>query len=93
MRHGGAVRRDEFLLALPDIDGRANATLIAQRVVDCFEEPFLVEGRMLHVTASLGIANYPGQATELETLVRFADLAPHEAKAAGRNCCALSNDE
>jgi len=84
-RFGG----DEFLLALPDIDDKTNATLIAQRVVDAFGEPFLVEGRTLRVTASLGMANCPEQATDLETLIRFADMALYKAKHDGRNRYAL----
>jgi len=84
-RFGG----DEFLLALPNIEKRANPTLIAQRIVDNFKVPFIVDGRTLHVTVSLGVANYPEHATDLETLVRFADVALFEAKHAGRDRYAL----
>lgn len=80
-RFGG----DEFLLALPDIDKGASARLIAQRIVDSFSEPFVVEGRALQVTASLGFANYPEHATDLVDLLRFADIALYAAKHGGRN--------
>lgn len=84
-RFGG----DEFLLILPNIGGRAGATLIAQRIVDSFHEPFVVEGRTLHVTASLGIVGYPEHATDTETLIRLADVAMYKAKNKGRDRYAL----
>lgn len=84
-RFGG----DEFLLALPDVNGRENATLVAQRIVDGFHEPFVVDGRTLRVTVSLGMAHYPEHATDIETLIRFADVALYRAKGDGCDRFAL----
>jgi diguanylate cyclase (GGDEF)-like protein len=47
----------------------------------------------LHVTASIGIANYPHHATDFETLLRFADTALYAAKREGRDCCAVYAEE
>ncbi|MBI1207271.1 MAG: EAL domain-containing protein [Azospirillum sp.] len=76
---------DEFLIVLPSVAGADFLSLIALRVVEAVSEPFVIEGRDLSVTASIGIAVYPDDGSDLDTLLRKADLAMYRVKEAGRN--------
>jgi len=76
---------DEFTILLSQISDPRDAAAVAQRVLQAFSEPFLVEGQSLHMTASIGIATYPVDGEDAEALLRNADAAMHQAKAADRN--------
>ncbi len=73
---------DEFGLLLTKA-GRAAASDIAQQVVDSLETPFAVEGQSIGLGASVGIALYPEDGADSETLLRHADVAMYVAKRAG----------
>jgi len=79
-RQGG----DEFILILPgsDIDG---AALIASKLINAVSQPCYIEQHELIVTPSIGIAVYPHDGTDLETLSKNADSAMYRAKREGRN--------
>jgi diguanylate cyclase (GGDEF)-like protein/PAS domain S-box-containing protein len=76
---------DEFTILLPSIDNEAEAALIAQKVIDIFQEPWLIEGQDYNVTTSIGIAIYPNDGQDVETLMKHADTAMYKAKEQGRN--------
>ena len=76
---------DEFMLLLPGITPAENGANIAQKVLEAFGEPFAVDGQDLHITTSIGIAIYPSDGEDIETLVRNADIALYRAKGQGRN--------
>lgn len=73
---------DEFLLILPETE---NATLTAQKLIQEFRTPIPVFGIELLVTASLGIASFPHDTTEIDELLKFADIAMYQAKDNGSN--------
>jgi diguanylate cyclase (GGDEF)-like protein len=75
---------DEFILLLPGVDARG-AALVAQKMLDTIAQPYLIEPYDLNVTASMGIALYPEDGSDLETLSKNADAAMYRAKQAGRN--------
>ncbi|HLS98637.1 MAG TPA: EAL domain-containing protein [Porticoccaceae bacterium] len=79
-RQGG----DEFLLLLPFTDARAAAHRAEQLLAE-LSKPCLIRDYPLVVTASIGIALYPGDGDDLETLARGADAAMYRAKQEGRN--------
>lgn len=83
---------DEFAVLLEDILDIADAVRVAQRIVNAFEQPFLIDGREVLVTASLGIAISSGE-DEGEILLRNADLAMYSAKNQGRGRYALFEAE
>ncbi len=88
LRDGDTLARlggDEFVVLLEDIGGEYAATLVAEKLVAMFEQPFLVAGHELFVTCSIGISLYPHDATDLNMLIRNADVAMYQAKARGRN--------
>jgi diguanylate cyclase (GGDEF)-like protein len=90
----GAVRQtdtvarmggDEFSILLGDIGSAEDATIVATKILDLFVEPFPAGSRELHTSASIGIALYPDDGTDIESLLKNADTAMYRAKAHGRN--------
>jgi len=76
---------DEFLLLLPQIARAEDAATVAQHIMKTFQAPFSLEGRELCITASIGIAIYPDDGEDVDTLLRNADKAMYRAKQKGRN--------
>ena len=74
---------DDFVLMLP-LGGAAEASGLAARVLGILARPFTVEGRALHVGASIGVALYPEHGRDFGELLRCADAALDHAKQAGR---------
>jgi len=88
VRPGDTVARisgDEFAVVLADLARADDAALVAQKIIDQFARPFRVAGRELFVTASIGIAAYPADGDDAESLLGAADAAMYRAKQAGRN--------
>ncbi len=81
---------DEMCLLLHDVRDAAHASEIAERILSALRVPVeLRSGIQHHVTVSAGIAVYPQDGTDVETLLRHADIAMYRAKAAGRDGFAL----
>ncbi len=87
-RDGDTVARwggDEFTVLLPEISSAENAAKIAQRILDALKQPFYIESHELYVSTSIGIALYPQDGENGDTLLRNADAALYRAKERGRN--------
>jgi diguanylate cyclase (GGDEF)-like protein/PAS domain S-box-containing protein len=88
IRGGDLVARmggDEFVvLALGSPDMHALSTL-AERIIAAIEEPVQMGGMEHFVTTSIGIASFPNDGQNAETLVKHADVAMYRAKDRGRN--------
>lgn len=82
VRYGG----EEFAVMLPHTD-RLGAAILAERIREAIgEHSFNIDGKVLRITVSLGVASYPlDDCTQPEELVAVADKRLYEAKAAGRN--------
>jgi diguanylate cyclase (GGDEF)-like protein/PAS domain S-box-containing protein len=76
---------DEFTILLPDLSDPEDAAVIAQKVIDELRLPLTVAGQEIRATASIGIALYPNDGSEAESLVKHADMAMYQVKTAGRN--------
>ncbi|HEU0219472.1 MAG TPA: EAL domain-containing protein [Gallionella sp.] len=76
---------DEFIIILSELDDAGNIERVAENILQKMAEPFRLGGEMAYVSASMGIALYPDDATESEDLLRDADQAMYVAKNAGRN--------
>ncbi len=88
LRKGDTLARfggDEFVLLLTDFAPGDSLKEIVCRILDAFAAPFVVEGRALSITLSIGIAQFPGDGKDQDTLFRRADAALYRAKGAGRN--------
>jgi diguanylate cyclase (GGDEF)-like protein len=77
------IGSDEFNIILYH-SGDMPIDLLAQRMIDALAEPFLLGGRSIYVGASIGIAMYPADGRDAETLQGNADAALHRAKTQGR---------
>ncbi|MBK8284499.1 MAG: EAL domain-containing protein [Ahniella sp.] len=75
---------DEFTILLSGINGIDDASQIAQRVIDAFDEPIRVRDKELYTSASIGIAIASARYQNPEELLRDADVAMYRAKARGR---------
>lgn len=80
---------DEFMILLQEIDDEAGVTTIARKIVEAFREPFMFYGQDLHVTTSVGVAIYPHDGEDIDTLLKNADIAMYRAKEGGRNSYTL----
>ncbi|OIN12738.1 putative bifunctional diguanylate cyclase/phosphodiesterase [Oceanisphaera psychrotolerans] len=76
---------DEFTVLLPDAKSPEMVAGIVQRMLDAFAEPFELKGHRAYVTVSIGVACYPGDGVNSQTLLQHADMAMNHAKQAGRN--------
>jgi len=76
---------DEFTLLLSDLHIEETAAKVAQKLLNVIAEPFAIEDQQLFITASLGIALYPSDGIDAETLLKNADSAMYRAKELGRN--------
>ena len=75
---------DEFVIVQAPIAEPAQATALAQAIVELIGEPFDIEGHQAVIGASIGIAVGPGDGSKSDHLLRNADLALYRAKADGR---------
>lgn len=88
-RQGG----DEFLLILTEIADPKAITAIAVGVLEQLSRPFVIDGHDLSITASLGIAVYPDDGGDWDTLYKKADVAMYSSKEAGRNTYRFFTDQ
>ena len=83
LRSGDMLARlggDEFAALVPVVRSRAALDEIAQRLERCFDAPFAVEGYVLRGGASVGVALYPEDGTNADSLLSAADAAMYVAK-------------
>jgi len=79
-RQGG----DEFIVALPDVKDPAGAGVVADKLLGILASPFSFGGVVLTIKASIGISLYPGDGTDMESLLKNSDTAMYAAKMEGR---------
>ena len=75
---------DEFFI-LAAISGTPYAGRIARKILNAFQEPFELDGNTITITLSIGIALYPQDGKDAQTLEKKADAAMYDAKESGRN--------
>ena len=76
---------DEFAILQFNPKGATDAEQLAKRIVAVVSQPFRNKGRDMHVGISLGIALYPGDGKDADTLLKNADMALYRGKSEGRN--------
>ncbi len=88
MRESDTIARiggDEFNIILADVDNPEYAARAAQKILKEIQRPFAIRGHELNVSTSLGISIFPDDSGDLDTLLRYADIAMYHAKERGRN--------
>jgi diguanylate cyclase (GGDEF)-like protein len=76
---------DEFTVLLPTVHAVDGAARVAQRVLESFNTPFQLADHELPVTCSIGIAVFPNDGAEMDTVVKHAGVAMHHAKQREKN--------
>ncbi|MDO9386980.1 MAG: PAS domain S-box protein [Thiobacillus sp.] len=88
VREGDTVSRqggDEFVLVLSEIREDDDVPIVMQKILKAMSAPFDINGRALRITCSIGIASYPKDGEDRQTLLKNADAAMYRAKELGRN--------
>jgi diguanylate cyclase (GGDEF)-like protein/PAS domain S-box-containing protein len=89
VRPGDTVSRlggDEFVIVLADVVDRETVfDIVTQRLVPAIGQPHAIGGAELHVSCSVGIAMFPDDAQDIDSLMRLADVAMYQSKASGRD--------
>ncbi|MBS0586947.1 MAG: EAL domain-containing protein [Proteobacteria bacterium] len=82
---------DEFTVVIPNLSRAEDALILAHRIRETMRRPFHLESRDVVLTASIGIALYPDDGADAETLLKHADTAMYHAKNEGRDNCQFYN--
>lgn len=76
---------DEFIVLLTEIKHSYDAAIVAQRILDALSTPFFLKSQEVYITFSIGIALYPTDGKDINTLLKNADVAMYHAKNEGKN--------
>jgi diguanylate cyclase (GGDEF)-like protein/PAS domain S-box-containing protein len=84
---------DEFAVLLPDVNEADEAVTVAVKILACMQEAFELTHQQVYSGASVGLAYYPDDARDSDSLLRFADMAMYPAKQQGRGAYACYSRE
>ncbi len=84
---------DEFGVILADIHQYSDALRVSEQIHLSMQESYNIDGKVLHCSASIGIALYPDDAIDADALIQKADQAMYEVKNSGRNGCQFYTQE
>jgi len=76
---------DEFVVLIEEHKGPEEVMIVAQKILALLQRPVMLEWREVAISASVGIASFPEDGEDVETLMKHADLAMYQAKERGRN--------
>ncbi|MCW8943581.1 MAG: cache domain-containing protein [Sedimenticola sp.] len=88
-RFGG----DEFVFSFPLINSLAEAEQKVERIIEAFKAKFVIQGKEIYSTCSIGISLFPDDAQVAEELFAKADIALYKSKALQKGCFLFFNDE
>ena len=80
-RQGG----DEFVVLIEEFSDPRAISIVAEKILVEISKPLTLQGKDYHVTASIGISTYPDDGTDMQTLLKNADIAMYRAKEQGKN--------
>ena len=76
---------DEFVVLLSELDQPEHASSAARRILEQLKKPFVIEGNEVFMSGSVGIAIYPDDGLDEQSLLKHADMAMYQVKKEGRN--------
>ncbi|MFY0676454.1 MAG: EAL domain-containing protein [Neptuniibacter sp.] len=76
---------DEFVILIPDLEHVTQCEVILSNTIAELSQPFLINGHLLNLSASIGATLFPEDKSDADALIRHADQAMYTAKQAGRN--------
>ena len=82
---------DEFILILPEINSRDAAGILAKKLLESIRPAFMIEGKDVKITLSIGISLFPENGDTVKILIKRADEALYLAKNSGRDCYQFCN--
>ena len=85
----GRIGGDEFVVLLPAVERTEDALVVAEKLLAALREPFIIEGRSVDVSCSIGIAIHPEDGRDEIELSKNADTAMYWAKSDGGDCARL----
>jgi diguanylate cyclase (GGDEF)-like protein/PAS domain S-box-containing protein len=84
---------DEFVFLIPSFNSIEKVSAFANRIINLVKKPLTISNKEFHLTASIGIAVYPDDGKDFNTLMKSADIAMYYAKEQGKNRCELFTKE
>ena len=97
IREGDTLARfggDEFTLMLPKVGNHKDDIIkVAEKITHILKEPFVIENNELYVSASIGISLYPQDGSDMDTLIKNADIAMYHVKGHGKNGYQFFSDD
>jgi diguanylate cyclase (GGDEF)-like protein len=96
IRTGDTLARlggDEFMLLLPQPTTRVQAERVAQKLIASLQQPFYLRSKEVYINVSIGIAVYPDDSSDINTLIKNADMAMYEVKSSGKNGYTFYSDK
>lgn len=88
-REGG----DEFTIVLPDIESETDAAIVCEAIQDALSKPIQIDKYSVFTSVSMGIAVFPNDGKDPDTLLKNADNALHQAKKIGKNTYSFYTDK
>ena len=96
LRRSDTVARmggDEFMIILPEMAHEYDAGIVAEKIIEAFQWPFRLDTKELSAKTSVGVAIYPKDGEDTETIMKHADIAMYYSKGRGRNKYTLYSSE
>lgn len=84
---------DEFVIVLTDIKSKEDVSVVAKKILEALKEPVIIENKKFNLSFSIGIAIYPVDSNDIETLFKYADIAMYKAKKEGKNRYEFINEK
>jgi len=76
---------DEFTIVAENLTSEFHAAKIAERILKCFDKPFIIDDKEIFISTSIGVAVFPLDGDDKETLLKNADVAMYSVKTDGKN--------